>query len=50
MAQKNVVEYILDIKTKAAEEGLEDVVDALEDVEKRTQKNTERKCKDRRQV
>jgi archaellum component FlaC len=45
MAQKNVVEYILDIKTKAAEEGLEDVVDALEKVEKelkKTQKESEK--------
>ena len=37
MAQ-NLVEYILDIKTKAAEKGLDDVVDALEDVEKRLKK------------
>jgi len=45
MAQKNVVEYILDIKTKAAEEGLEDVVDALEKVEKelkKTQKESQK--------
>jgi hypothetical protein len=45
MAQKNVVEYILDIKTKASEEGLEDVVDALEKVEKelkKTQKESEK--------
>ena len=43
MAQ-NLVEYILDIKTKAAEKGLDNVVDALEDVEKElksTQKETE---------
>ena len=33
MAQ-NLVEYVLDIKTKAAEKGLDNVVDALEDVEK----------------
>ena len=43
MAQ-NLVEYILDIKTKAAEQGLDNVVDALNDVEKElksTQKETE---------
>lgn len=43
MAQ-NLVEYILDIKTKAAEQGLDNVVDALEDVEKElksTQKETD---------
>ena len=43
MAQ-NLVEYVLDIKTKAAEEGLDNVVDALEDVEKElknTQKQTD---------
>jgi len=43
MAQ-NIVEYILDLKTKAAEQGLDDVVDALEDVEKqlkKTQKETD---------
>ena len=42
MAQ-NLVEYILDIKTKAAEQGLDDIVDALEQVEKelkKTQKET----------
>ena len=42
MAQ-NLVEYILDIKTKAAERGLDDIVDALEEVEKelkKTQKET----------
>jgi hypothetical protein len=37
MAQ-NLVEYILDIKTKAAEQGLDKVVDALEDVEKELKK------------
>ncbi len=37
MAQ-NLVEYILDIKTKAAEQGLDNVVDALEDVEKELKK------------
>ena len=44
MAQ-NLVEYILDIKTKAAEQGLDKVVDALEDVEKelkRTQKESQK--------
>lgn len=45
MAQKNVVEYILDIKTKAAEEGLEDVVDALEDVEKELKKTQKESAK-----
>ena len=30
----NLVEYVLDIKTKAAEQGLDNVVDALENVEK----------------
>ena len=37
MAQ-NLVEYILDIKTKAAEQGLDNVVDALEEVEKELKK------------
>tara|TARA_R100000231_G_scaffold46886_2_gene40319 strand:- start:2687 stop:4975 length:2289 start_codon:yes stop_codon:yes gene_type:complete len=37
MAQ-NLVEYVLDIKTKAAEKGLDNVVDALEDVEKELKK------------
>jgi len=37
MAQ-NLVEYILDIKTKAAEQGLDSVVDALEEVEKELKK------------
>lgn len=37
MAQ-NLVEYILDIKTKAAEQGLDGVVDALEEVEKELKK------------
>ena len=40
----NLVEYVLDIKTKAAEKGLDNVVDALDDVEKElksTQKETE---------
>ena len=44
MAQ-NLVEYILDIKTKAAEQGLDKVVDALEEVEKelkRTQKESQK--------
>ena len=45
MAQKNVVEYILDIKTKAAEEGLEDIVDALEDVEKELKKTQKESAK-----
>ena len=45
MAQKNVVEYILDIKTKAAEEGLEDVVSALEDVEKELKKTQKESAK-----
>ena len=45
MAQKNVVEYILDIKTKAAEEGLEDVVDALEKVEKELKKTQKESAK-----
>ena len=34
MAQ-NLVEYVMDIKTKAAEQGLDDVVDALEEVQKK---------------
>lgn len=44
MAQ-NLVEYVLDIKTKAAEQGLDNVVDALEDVEKEL-KNTQRESAD----
>ncbi len=44
MAQ-NLVEYVLDIKTKAAEKGLDNVVDALEDVEKEL-KNTQRESAD----
>ena len=44
MAQ-NLVEYVLDIKTKAAEKGLDNVVDALEDVEKEL-KNTQRESSD----
>tara|TARA_R100001163_G_C5068276_1_gene208279 strand:+ start:4586 stop:6931 length:2346 start_codon:yes stop_codon:yes gene_type:complete len=44
MAQ-NLVEYILDIKTKAAEKGLDNVVDALEDVEKELKK-TQRESAD----
>jgi hypothetical protein len=34
----NLVEYVLDIKTKAAEQGLDSVVDALEEVEKELKK------------
>lgn len=37
MAQ-NLVEYVLDIKTKAAEKGLDNVADSLEDVEKELKK------------
>ncbi len=44
MAQ-NLVEYVLDIKTKAAEKGLDNVVDALEDVEKELKK-TQRESAD----
>ena len=44
MAQ-NLVEYVLDIKTKAAEQGLDNVVDALEDVEKELKK-TQRESAD----
>lgn len=44
MAQ-NLVEYVLDIKTKAAEQGLDNVVDALEEVEKEL-KNTQRESVD----
>ena len=39
MAQ-NLVEYVLDIKTKAAEQGLDSVVDGLEEIEKEL-KNTQ---------
>ena len=41
----NLVEYVLDIKTKAAEQGLDNVVDALENVEKEL-KNTQRESAD----
>jgi hypothetical protein len=44
MAQ-NLVEYVLDIKTKEAEKGLDNVVDALEDVEKELKK-TQRESAD----
>jgi hypothetical protein len=44
MAQ-NLVEYVLDIKTKAAEQGLDNVVDALEEVEKELKK-TQRESAD----
>ena len=44
MAQ-NLVEYVLDIKTKAAEKGLDNVVAALEDVEKELKK-TQRESAD----
>jgi|TARA_R100000482_G_scaffold49320_1_gene17466 predicted nucleic acid-binding Zn-ribbon protein len=45
MMAQNLVEYVLDIKTKAAEKGLDNVVDALEDVEKELKK-TQRESAD----